>query len=235
MNTQLLKLERPYNIICSKGNFAVHIATLIVVDEEPQEDNPSKMMKVARSYPVVDYGDGSPEGDVWTFSEVRNCRVVTSGLDDGYYHPISLVWFSRLLQFNQGVDIIKVDDDYYPLTPGVLQLCLSRFLITVKNPGLACAEFDVMLTFNQEGKKVTIESEGGYLYFKSTLFLDYGIDATKEDAFIEMITWWDEYKSIIRPSIPNNQYLGVVFYTDDDDYCEFVDELNSRVKEHENG
>ena len=32
METQILKLREPYNVICSKGVFAYHIATLIVVE-----------------------------------------------------------------------------------------------------------------------------------------------------------------------------------------------------------
>ena len=48
METQILKLREPYNVICSKGVFAYHIATLIVVDEIPNKEDPSIELSVEK-------------------------------------------------------------------------------------------------------------------------------------------------------------------------------------------
>lgn len=231
IQTQLLRLEPPYNIICSKGNFAYHIATLIVVEEKEQDNNPSSTIKVAKSYPVVDYGDGSPEGDVWMHSEVNSCRVVRRETENTRYKSISLAWFSNLLKFNQGADIIKVDDNYYPLTPAVLNFCLNRFMINVSNPGLTLAEYEVELTFNDSNENETIiESKGGYLYFRSYIPRDLGIDDAEDSAMQEIISWWEDYVAILRPGMPKDQYLGVVFNTQNETKKEFVTTLNSKIR-----
>ena len=229
IQTQLLRLEPPYNIICSKGNFAYHIATLIVVEDKQQEDNPSSTIKVAKSYPVVDYGDGSPEGDVWMYSEVKSCRVVCRESDDNHPNRISLAWFSNLLKFNQGVDIIKVYDNYFPLTPSVLKYCLDRFSIYISNPDLSLAEYEVVLTFDDSNEKETIiESKGGYLYFRTSILHDFS-DA-EDSAMQEIILWWEDYKGILRTGMPENQYIGVVFNTHNEAQKEFVTKLNSKIR-----
>ena len=76
MNTQLLKLDPPYNIICGRNKIAKHVATLIVAnikgEENPNKDYPGYWLDMRTfSFPVVEYGDGSPAGDVWYDVEVR--------------------------------------------------------------------------------------------------------------------------------------------------------------------
>ena len=217
----------------SKGVFAYHIATLIVVDEIPNKEDPSIKTKVSTSYPIVDYGDGSPEGDVWMFSDVKNCRVVCRENENGRYQSIPLAWFSSLLQFNQGTDIIKVGDDFYPLTPGVLHLCLNRFAISVGIPDFNMAEYDVELKFRQDKDRTIFESVKGYLYFTSSFSNDPMDDKSESYAMDEIISWWDEYKLFICPLMHENQYLGLVFRTDDDSYGDFVAELNRKIEEHD--
>ena len=55
--TQLVRLDKPYNIILGKnGKFALHIATLIVIDDEKRTYNNNvdkEIVTVARCYPVV--------------------------------------------------------------------------------------------------------------------------------------------------------------------------------------
>ena len=98
METQLLRLNPPYNIICSKGRFAKHIATLIVSDMKGSSDSFQWALN-SQSYPVVDYGVGSAEGDVWNDTEVKDCKVVLK--DPGSSSTlISLAWFSKILEFN---------------------------------------------------------------------------------------------------------------------------------------
>ena len=64
MNTQLVRLDSPYNIICSSsGKFALHIATLIVVKEKIRGVVEGASMRdtlSVASYPVVSDGFFSP-------------------------------------------------------------------------------------------------------------------------------------------------------------------------------
>ena len=70
METQLVRLDKPYNIICGPDiKFGLHLATLIVVNEKPVKDAETgdvvDTYPVAKSYPVVgvEYGiDGEVDG-----------------------------------------------------------------------------------------------------------------------------------------------------------------------------
>ena len=69
METQLVRLDKPYNIICNPdGKFGLHIATLIAVKEKPVKDaetgNVVDTFPVAQCYPVVGGGYGI-DGEAW--------------------------------------------------------------------------------------------------------------------------------------------------------------------------
>ncbi|MBR3479492.1 MAG: hypothetical protein IKQ59_00655 [Prevotella sp.] len=72
METQLVRLDAPYNLICNKdAKFGLHIATLIEISEASD----SKTLPLIRSYPVVS-GGNELDGAVWTDSELKDCVVV---------------------------------------------------------------------------------------------------------------------------------------------------------------
>ena len=59
MNSKLLKLEPPYNIIYAGGHIGRHIATLLTwEDPEPEE----LQIPYAASYAVIDQGNKMPAG-----------------------------------------------------------------------------------------------------------------------------------------------------------------------------
>ena len=226
MDTQLLKLDPPYNIICSNGRFAKHIATLIVVDKKEIELEPGHWRNVSQSYPVVDYGDGSPEGVVWMFSEVRECRVVARENENGRPYSISIGWFCQLLKFNKGVDIIKVGDNYYPLDPGVLRFCLHRYDIPVSQP--VDRLFEVELCFREEKDGYTyVESAKGVLYFYMSFHKDE--EDSREAAIEEILRWWNDYLEIIDPDQYKRKDIEIVFSTKNEQYDEFVADLNREI------
>ena len=52
METQLVRLDKPYNIICGPDiKFGLHLATLIVVNEKPVKD--AETGDVVDTYPVA--------------------------------------------------------------------------------------------------------------------------------------------------------------------------------------
>ena len=46
----------------------------------------------------------------------------------------------------------------------------------------------------------------------------------------EIISWWEDYVAILRPGMPKDQYLGVVFNTQNETKKEFVTTLNSKIR-----
>ncbi len=98
IQTQLLKADKPYQIISAAGMVGIQVATLIVAEESTDEDG--NFFVDTHSHPVVNYGNKEgldedlkyyngnpdeeykytcrmqPEGAVWNRVEVRNVRVL---------------------------------------------------------------------------------------------------------------------------------------------------------------
>lgn len=79
MDTQLVRLDKPYHIICgNNGTFALHIATLIVVKDKIEgivEGAPMRDTLAVSSYPIVG-GSYDIDGQVWMDTELKDCLVI---------------------------------------------------------------------------------------------------------------------------------------------------------------
>lgn len=77
METQLVRLDPPYNIICgSNGKIALHIATLIVVKTDAVACYPvvGERRKTLGRY--FQSGRGTANGQVWMDTELKDCYVL---------------------------------------------------------------------------------------------------------------------------------------------------------------
>ena len=131
IQTQLLRLDPPYQIICAKGRVGIQVATLIVVNEKDLSHNKHGFTSnwvEYHSYPVVSYGlkQGldeqmkynnnpmdyeaewairrrlQPEGAVWSGVEVKDVRVL--GLAGAQNTPVDLDLFTCLIPTVMGYD-----------------------------------------------------------------------------------------------------------------------------------
>ena len=130
VQTQLLRLDPPYQIITAKGRVGIQVATLIVVEEkELTRGNITPRTYIEyHSYPVVSYGlkQGldeqmkynnnpldyeaewavrrrlQPEGAVWSGVEVKDVRVL--GLAGAQNNPVDLDLFTCLIPTVMGYD-----------------------------------------------------------------------------------------------------------------------------------
>lgn len=118
IQTQLLKAEKPYQIISSAGMVGIQVATLIVTEEKIAEDG--SYLIDTHSHPVVNYGNKEglmeelkynknfppgeeykvyerlqPEGAVWNKVEIRDIRVL--GLVGADNFSVDLEWFVSLV------------------------------------------------------------------------------------------------------------------------------------------
>ena len=130
IQTQLLRLDPPYQIISAKGRVGIQVATLIVVDESDLSHGRGFGTNWVEyhSYPVVSYGlkQGldeqmkynnnpldyeaewairrrlQPEGAVWSGVEVKDVRVL--GLAGAQNDPVDLGFFTFLIPTAMGYD-----------------------------------------------------------------------------------------------------------------------------------
>ena len=85
METQILKLEAPFDYIYCNGEVGKHIATYIVGESRIGEDG--KYTLETHSHPIVQYKD-SPKGVVWNRAELTDCEVLCSE-DDMRIEPFT--------------------------------------------------------------------------------------------------------------------------------------------------
>lgn len=120
MDTQILKLERPYDVIYCNGLMGLHIATMIVSEAEGVADSEHYSLST-HSHPVVKYL-GEPGGVVWNKAELRDCQVVCNEED-------KRVSMDMLYEYVKGEDRRLEEHDVPPMMRSVYSLVsvLDRF------------------------------------------------------------------------------------------------------------
>ena len=118
IQTQLLKADKPYQIICAAGMVGVQVATLIVTEDKMAADGSYQID--THSHPVVNYGNKEglredlkyrsnyppndeykyfqrlqPEGAVWNKVEIRDIRVL--GLAGADNPPVDIDSFIYMI------------------------------------------------------------------------------------------------------------------------------------------
>lgn len=73
MDTQILKLNEPYEFIYCNGSIGLHIATMIVYEAKVNDNGDYEL--VTHSHPVVKYRN-RPSGTVWNRAELTDCTVL---------------------------------------------------------------------------------------------------------------------------------------------------------------
>lgn len=90
METQILKLDRPYEIITCNGHTGMHIATMIVYETKVNKNGEYELE--THSHPIVKYFN-TPGGSVWNKAEVRDCDILCT--EDNM--QVSLKRFRKIL------------------------------------------------------------------------------------------------------------------------------------------
>ena len=71
METQLVRLDKPYHLICNPdGYFGFHIATLMVINCSRNDEQPN-----VRCYPVIETEE-TPGGQPWMDWQLKDCKTI---------------------------------------------------------------------------------------------------------------------------------------------------------------
>ena len=90
MNSKILKLDAPYNIIYAGGRVGRHIATLTV-----WEDNDMGIYD-ARQYAMIDEGGELAAGALAVEAELGDCRVICNESDP----RVRLRWLAEIVEYD---------------------------------------------------------------------------------------------------------------------------------------
>ena len=201
MNTQLLKLDQPYDIICGSNKIAKHVATLIVANVEKENttdcDFPGYVDMHAYSFPVVEYGNGSAAGDVWMDVEVRDCRVIAKAPKENLTNAISANWFCETLRFLYLGDEIGSTQTPYTLYEQLRGLGISVDYLF--NRGMN-NEVNVELDFDVDEKLTSIISVASSKLF---FIADYATrnPKQKQEEWDKILRWAGQYLRILNAKV----------------------------------
>lgn len=227
METQLVRLDAPYNIICnSKGYFALHIATLIVVKEKIEgvvEGTPMRDTLSVASYPVV-AGPFKSDGQVWMDTELEDCLVVCRQKES-----VSLYTLKMVMEYCAKKNVSFFTEKI----PTFFNMAMVMYGVKVTLPtdekNKTIRDYEVSIKFEESdgGNSCMVFSDNDsdfyfYEYFDNeppfSEFVPTNIEAIKYLADLR-----DNYLRIFR-------YEGVRsihFATEDEKYKWFVDKLNN--------
>ncbi len=91
MNSKLMKLDAPYNVIYAGGKVGRHIATLMVWNDD---DEMAGGITDAASYPVIDEGEEFPAGTLIDYAELHDCRVICPPGGTNLY------WVAKMIEYD---------------------------------------------------------------------------------------------------------------------------------------
>ena len=97
MNSKLLKLNAPYNVIYAGGKVGRHIATLMVWNDD--EEAAGGIMDSA-SYPVIDEGEEFPAGTLVDYAELHDCRVLCPYSEKQKCYATNIYWIAKMIEYD---------------------------------------------------------------------------------------------------------------------------------------
>ena len=97
MNSKLLKLNEPYEVIYAGGLVGRHIATLMVWNDD--EEAAGGIMDSA-SYPVIDEGEEFPAGTLVENAELHDCRSLCPYSKKLYRYAVNLLWVMKIIEYD---------------------------------------------------------------------------------------------------------------------------------------
>ena len=92
MNSKILKMDAPYNVIYAGGKIGRHLATLMTWDDDEEGG-----ICGAASYPIIDEGEEFPAGTLCDDAELHDCRVMFP-YSEGRYG--SMVYCLKLVSYS---------------------------------------------------------------------------------------------------------------------------------------
>lgn len=223
METHILKLDPPYQIIHCSGRIGLHVATLLLADPretEPDKYGLCKAYVTTHSYPIVSYGPKSLRGIVWDTYELKDCQFVCY---EG--ETISLLAFTEMVR--ESADAGGIIDEAMRIKAG-----LDQFGVKIAIPEMPL-EVNLEYSWATQGKSSAEHDwdtcEGvGDLCFK----IDYNnLDASKYLGVDNAHEKRDLATVILGQLSQYRQMLGVAtllvrFTTDYPEYDNLVNNLN---------
>ena len=232
METQLVRLDSPYNIICGKeGKFGLHIATMIVIKEEHYTDGDTgkprdETYPVAHCYPVVGGGVGI-DGEVWMNSELKDCLVVCRQKGKAGLYTLKKV-----------MEHCSKDDKlgYLPAIPAMLWVVLMEYNLQISfklpkdDKKRTKTDYEVRLEFSEfnEGASCMVYAAKESEFYFYDVFDNKPPFTSLVRTNTESIDYLVKLRNAYLQILHFDGLRSITFTTKDTSYQWFVDQLNSK-------
>ena len=222
MNSKLIKLDAPYNVIYAGGKVGRHIATLMVWNDDEEM---AGGITDAASYPVIDEGEEFPAGTLIDYAELHDCRVICPYSEKEGCPATNLFWVAKMIEY-----------DFQQLEPVGAEYILERMKLLGcqiampterdKETGeeVYQIDFDVTIYVMKLSGPVGNDNEGVFRV-TSNHFCGFYFEAegTPEEIQREL-----RYQRNVYLGAFNDEINRISFHTDDLFKDNWVEELNQR-------
>jgi hypothetical protein len=232
METQLVRLDAPYNVIFgNNGRFGLHIATLIVVDEMTEGKSRFTRTELrSRSYPVVSTAFDL-EGNVWMGSELKSCLRICRQNE-----TITLYTFKQFMDFCDAKGMGRLYT--FPMSFNIAMMSYGiKLNFSNSSTGRKISDFEVELLFDEDDKSIESYRYGHQAFITDGLCM---VHTGSESPFY----FWSAFpmdeetpgETIEEMTMLRDSYLhafqfdglkSITFTTKDQKYQDFVDKLNN--------
>ena len=218
MNSKILKLDAPYNIIYAGGRVGRHIATMTV-----WEDNDMGIYD-ARQYAMIDEGGELAAGALAVEAELGDCRVICNESDP----RVRLRWLAEIIEYD-----MRQED---PVEFHYIWERLSLFGVKViwdkardEKGELLKDEDGELIDENVYTISLTFEGTHSHMIAQSytTSGFYFYARGKVEDVYNELYYQLSQYETAFH-----NDYLLIKFKTIDSWEQHIVDLLNQRNNEY---
>ena len=196
MDTQILKLNAPFDYIYCNGELGKHIATYIVGESHVDEDG--KYMLETHSHPIVQY-QNSPKGVVWNRAELTDC-VVLCNEDDMRVDINTFCWMSyALFEAKYKAEEEASNTGYVALEPREVAQDLKNKL-TIYGIGFKTDDDSKEMTLEVETLKV---SDGFVVQSLEPDFIWFNIQGSTKEEVLETLKeerkdWEEFFDNVIK-------------------------------------
>lgn len=219
MNSEILKLEAPYNIIYAGGRIGRHIATLTVWD-----DGELGIFE-ASQYAMIDEGGELASGALVTEAPLGDCRVVCNERDP----RIALRPLAELVKYD-----LEQDEpvEFAYLWERLSLLGVKVIWDKVRDEDGKLVKDDEGETIDENVYEVSISFEGLHEHLFARSYVSSGFyfyaRGTAEEVYKEL-----HYQHMIYESLFHDDYLLIKLTTPDSWEQHIIDLLNERKAYYE--
>lgn len=205
MNSKILKLDAPYNVIYAGGLVGRHIATLMTWSDE---------MFDSTSYPILDLGEEFPAGKL-VMEDLDDCRVICPPGGTNIY------WVAKMIEYDFQQE--EPAGAGYILERMKLLGCRIAFPTTKNKDGEEIQKMDFNATLdimrfgkNEGGERIYRVRGNAYngFYFQSV--------GTKEEIYHDL-----SYQLSIYQGYFYDDLISICFQTDDWTMFDIMKKLNA--------